>query len=109
MYTKLDKIEVRKIWFISIVIAIITIIMTIFVGILSVVLADKTQIFDIELGLPLGWFRFYTLSGTSFVNIEISNWLNLIVDLIFYLLLCFGLSSLGEILLKNIKIKPSGT
>ncbi|MGF3555159.1 MAG: hypothetical protein ACQXXF_07855, partial [Thermoplasmatota archaeon] len=46
---------------------------------------DKSNIFVLELGFPFGWFK---ISNT---DIGVSNWLNLFVDFIFYILISFGL------------------
>lgn len=101
---KLDKKEIGQIAVISVCIAIALVFITIIIGSVSMITADKTQIFDIEMGFPFPWIRISHIDAYHSLAMEISNWLNIIVDFILYTTLVFGLSYPVEIILKNHKI-----
>ena len=98
---KLDKKEMGQIAVISVCIAIALVFITIIIGSVSMSTADKTQIFDIEMGFPFPWIRISHIDVYHSPAMEISNWLNLIFDFVLYTILIFGLSYPVETILKN--------
>jgi hypothetical protein len=98
--------KTKKVFYISLIIAIAIIAITIIVGVFVLNSVDTTnKVFDIELGWPAGWFQISHLDPESNFSIGISNWINFVGDFVFYLLLCFGLSYLSEMLYESIKSK----
>ena len=96
--------KTTKVFWISLIIAIAIILITIIVGFFVLNSIDTSnQLFDIELGWPFGWFEISHLVRESNFSIGVSNWINFIGNFIFYILICFGLSYIGEMLYESMK------
>lgn len=95
-----------KVLGISLIISIAIMIITVVVGVF-VLASNNTEnkVFDIQVGWPVGWFKISHLTLESSVSIGVSNWVNLIGDFIFYLLLCFVLAYIGEMFYASVKNK----
>jgi len=102
---KLNRKEIKQVAIISISIAIALVCITFVIGNIAVInQINQPRQFNIDLGFPFSWLNIhnYLYSGLS---LEVSNWLNLIINFILYIALVFGISYPAETILKGRKIQ----
>jgi len=98
---KLDRKEIMQITAISISIAIALVCITFVIGNVAVInQINQPRQFNIDLGFPLSWLNIHN-SQISELSLEVSNWLNLIINFILYVALVFGISYTAETILKG--------
>jgi len=102
---KLDRKEIMQITAISISIAIALVCITFVIGNVAVInQINQLRQFNIDLGFPFSWLNIHN-SQISELSLEVSNWLNLIINFILYVALVFGISYPVEAILKGRRIR----